>query len=89
MKKILIRSKKSRYLYKCATLAKSKEEFEILENLLIKNKSNYYIRLIASLPYANQEKIEDRIIATADFEEIKKLYKVTKSRRLAKYVIIM
>jgi hypothetical protein len=88
-KKILIRSKKSRYLYKCATLAKNKAEFEVIENLLLKNKSNYYIRLIATLPFANLEKIENRIIATENFEEIKKLYKITKSHRLAKYVIIM
>lgn len=88
-KKILIRSKKSRYLYKCATLAKNKAEFELIEDLIIKNKSNYYIRLMAALPLANREKIEDKIIATADFNEIKKLYKITKSHRLAKYVILM
>lgn len=88
-KKILIKSRKSKYLYKCASLAKSKEEYRIIEDLILKNKSNYYIRLMASLPFSNLEKIEDRIISTSDFEEIKKLFKITKSKRLAKYIIIM
>lgn len=88
-KKILLKSKKSKYLYKCATLAKNRSEFAVIESLLLKNKSNYYIRLAAGLPFADVEKIEDKIISTSNFDEIKKLYKVTKSHRLAKYVLIM
>jgi hypothetical protein len=88
-KKILLKSNKSRYLYKCALLAQSREEFAPIEDLILKNKSNYYIRLIAGLPFANLEKIEDEIISSCDFEEIKKLYKITQSHRLSKYVLVM
>lgn len=88
-KEVLISSKKSRYLYKCAQISSNTEEFSRIEDLILNNKSNLYIRLLASLPNSDKEKIENKIISTANFEEIKKLYKVTKSLRLAKYVILM
>lgn len=88
-KQILLRSKKSKYLYKCALLADNKDEFSKIEDLILKNRSYYYMRLLTSLPFADLSKIENRIIATGNFDEIKKLYKVTKSHRLAKYIIIM
>ena len=86
---ILISSKKSKYLYKCACLTKEAKEFSKIEDLLLKNRSIYYIRLLATQPLANQTKIEDRIISTLDLEEIKKLYQQTKSDRLIKYLLVM
>lgn len=88
-KKILIKSKKSRYLYNCAKISNNKEEFELIENLIIKNKSNYYVRLMATLPNANIIRLEDRIISTNDIQEIIKMFKITNSKRLAKYAILL
>lgn len=86
---ILIKSKKSRYLYKCAQLATNKKDFSLIEDLILKNKSSFYIRLLSTLPFANNLKIENKIISVGNFEEIKKLYKLTKSKNLVKYLLIM
>lgn len=88
-KKILIKSRKSRYLYACALKSNSIEELRIIEDLIIKNRSHYYVRLMATLPNADIEKLENRIIASENFEEIRKMYQITKTSRLAKYVLLM
>lgn len=88
-KAILIKSGKSRYLYSCAKNVDSMEEQRMLEDLICKNKSHYYVRLMANLPNADIEKLENRIIASEDFVEIRKMYEATKSNRLAKFVLLM
>lgn len=88
-KKVLIRSKKSKYLYLAAKHAKNQAELELIQDLICANKSNYFVRILATLPNVNQKKIEDRIIASEDFQEIRKLYQITKSQRLAKFIILM
>ena len=90
LKKIFIKSKKPRYLYTLAQLLTNQEEIDIIQNLIINSQSNMYVRLFAAhIPGANIKKLEDRILATKDFEEIKKFAKQVNSERLNKLIMLV
>jgi len=90
LKHIFIKSKKPRYLYILAQLLTNQEELEVIQNLIIASHSNMYVRLYAAhIPGANIKKLEDRILATNNFDEIKKFAKTVKSERLNKLIMLM
>jgi hypothetical protein len=90
VKSIFLRSKKPRYLYALAQLINDPDDLEEIQQLIISSKSNMYVRLFAAnIPGANLSLLEDRILKTKNFEEIKKFAKVTKSTRLNKIILLM
>jgi hypothetical protein len=89
-KHIFIKSKKPRYLYMLAQLLSNQDELEIIQNLIIASHSAMYVRLFAAhIPGANIKKLEDRVLATQDFDEIKKFAKAVKSDRLNQLIMLM
>lgn len=89
-KHIFIKSKKPRYLYMLAQLLNDQDELELIQNLIIDSHSDMYVRLFAThIPGANIQKLEDRILATKNFNEIKKFAKSVKSDRLNKLIMLM
>lgn len=90
LKYIFIKSKKPRYLYMLAQLLTNQEEIILIQNLIINSHSNMYVRLFAAhIPGADIARLEDRILATKDFEEIKKFAKQVNSERLNKLIMLM
>ena len=82
-KKIILDSKKPRYLFALAKQTSDPKEIYLIEDLIIKCKSCFYIRLFAEkIKLANIDKLEQAILATNDFSEIKKFAQYVKKSRL-------
>ncbi len=89
LKHIFIKSKKPRYLYILAQLLTNQDELNLIQNLIIASRSNMYVRLFAAhIPGADLKKLEDRILATKNFDEIKKFAKSVQSDRLNKIIML-
>lgn len=89
LKPIILRSRKPRYLYALAKVSKNKKDLETIQDLIISGSSNLYVRLFAlHIKGADIKKLENRIIATKNIEEMKKFAKAVKSPRLSKLVIL-
>lgn len=89
LKPIIIKSKKPRYLFALAKLIKNKKDLSLIQDLIIASPSNAYVRLFAKhIPGADIEKLENRIIATNDLDEMRKFAKYIKSPRLSKLIIL-
>jgi len=89
LKPIIFLSKKPRYLFALARVVKNKKDIDKIQNLIIESSSNLYIRLFAvHIKGADIRKLEDRIIATKNVEEMKKFARVVKSPRLAKLCLL-
>jgi len=70
IKSIIIKSKKSRYLYELAKHIPP-EENEAIQQMVMLNKSDMYVRLYATnIPEADVHKLERRIIETDDLKKI-------------------
>lgn len=89
LKPIILKSKRPRYLFALAKLTKNKKELEHIQDLIIASHSCTYIRLFAvHIKGADIAKLENRIIATKNVEEMKKFAKVVKSRRMSKLALL-
>lgn len=90
IKKILLKSKKPRYLYTLAHFTDSQEELDHIQDLIIGAHSNMYVRLFAyNIPNCDLKKLEDRILKTKDIEEIRKYVRLVKSERLEKLLFLV
>lgn len=90
IKHIFFKSKKPRYLYALAHLIHDQSELSLIQDLIIAGHSNMYVRLFAThVPGADIKKLEDRILMTKNFEEIKKFAKSVNSDRLNKLIMLM
>jgi hypothetical protein len=89
LKPIILKSKKPRYLFALAKLTKNNKDLNKIQDLIIESSSNTYVRLFAvHIKMANIERLEQRIIATKNIEEMKKFVKAVKSPRLSKLALL-
>jgi len=89
LKTIILHSKRPRYLFALAKVTKNKKDLEKIQELIIESPSNIYVRLYAIyIKGADIKKLEDRIIATKNVEEMKKFAKAVKSPRLEKLCLL-
>lgn len=88
-KHIFFKSKKPRYLYTLALKTIDPDELAMVEEILLKGKSDMYVRLYAAnVPGANMKNCEDRILASGSKEELKKFVESTNSNRLKKLLML-
>lgn len=85
LKPIILKSKRPRYLYALAFLTHDKEEFNQIQDLIINSNSFMYMRLLAKhMKNADVDRIVNRIIASGNVVEMKRLHNMIKSDRLEK-----
>lgn len=90
LRPIFLKSKKPRYIYALARLSTDPVEIEQLQELVINSNSNMYVRLFATnIPGADIRKLEDRVLQTKDFAEIKKFARSVQSDRLNKLIMLI
>lgn len=89
LKPLIINSRKPRYLFYLAQLLTDQKELSIIENIILNCDSFMYMRLFAiHIKNANFKKFEDKIIASGNINEMKKLYASGKSERMKKIALL-
>lgn len=88
-KKILLESKKPRYIYELSKHITNKKELKIIESLLIESKSLIYIRLFAKkIKSANIGELEKVVLDSGNVNEIKRFARQVKKSKIANFQIM-
>lgn len=89
LKKILIKSKKPRYLFALACMCKRKNELAVLQDLIIGSRNASYIRLLAKkIKGADIEKLELAVIETGNIREIRRFANELNTKRALRLSIL-
>jgi hypothetical protein len=96
VKHIIISSKRPRYLFAMArsqsrTHAHTrayKEDFKLIQDLIIAGKSNLYIRMFAQLKGADIARLERKIIDTGSKDEMLKFSRAVNSPKIMKLLLL-
>ncbi len=88
-KKMIIKSRKPRYLFELAKRLKSKRDINLIQDLIIKSKSPTYIRMFAEkIKNSDVEKLEEAILEL-DTESVKKFALYVKKSKMRNFVIMI
>jgi hypothetical protein len=89
LKPIILKSRRPRYLFALARKLKNKKEIDYIQNLIINGTSYMYMRLFAvHIKNADIKRLEEKIIASKNIDEMKKFAKAVKSERLLKLSLL-
>lgn len=88
-KKMILASKKPRYLFELARHLKNKKDLETIQQLIIDSKSPTYIRMFAEkIKIADVEKLEEAILESEDVDSIKKFAHYVKKSKMRNFIVM-
>jgi len=89
LKRIIIASKKPRYLFALAGRLKRKKDIALIEDLIIESGNATYQRLFAKhIKGCNVERLEDAVIASGSIKQIRRFAMELKTKRALRYSIL-
>lgn len=89
LKKVILASKKPRYLFALAMRLKRKKDIALIEDLIVESGNATYQRLFAKrIPGANVSRLEDAVIETGSIKQIRRFAMELKTGRALRLSIL-